>query len=102
MIGSDQLPRLHSWHRIEELLARVHVAILSRPMTEPPDRAFAAIRERLGAEVADDLRRRVLMTPLVDIAASNIRFRVRQGLAISYLVPEAVALYIAAAWLYYD
>lgn len=100
LIGSDQLARLHTWHRIEELLERVQVAILSRPSGEPMERGFAAVQERLGRDVADIVRKRVLMTPLIDISASNIRFRVRQGMGIGYLVPEAVALYIAAARLY--
>ncbi len=100
LIGADQLPRLHSWHRVAELLERAKPAVMARPMAESPERAFAAIGEKLGEDVVRELRGRMLMTPLVDISARNIRFRVRQGLAISFLVPEAVAVYIAAAKLY--
>lgn len=100
LIGTDQLAKLHTWHRVGELLQEAKVAILGRPSREPLERSFAAVEEHLGAEISARLRQSILLTPLIEISSTHIRYRVRQGLSIAYLVPESVALYITAARLY--
>jgi nicotinate-nucleotide adenylyltransferase len=44
----------------------------------------------------------ILDKPEIDVSASMIRERVRRGLSISRLVPEAVARYITEQGLYQD
>jgi nicotinate-nucleotide adenylyltransferase len=109
LLGTDQLPKLHMWRRAEDLLADnpsgpPTVAILPRPQDntgrlELSD-ALAAIAGSLGRETADRLAKFVLSTPLVDVSATDIRRRVREGRSIRYLVPEAVAAYIERQGLY--
>lgn len=95
LIGADQLPLLHTWHKIDTLLAQIAVAVMARPSAEPV--GLARARERIGPP-ADHLS--ILSTPLIDISATVIRQRAGKGLAISYLVPPPVAAYIADQNLY--
>ena len=95
LIGADQLPKFHTWRKIETLLAQVPVAVMARPSAEAAGLAIA--RRHLGPWVA---RLAILPTPLIDISATDIRRRAGRGLSISFLVPAAVAAYIAQQRLY--
>jgi len=86
LIGADQLPDLHRWHRAKELRRLVTFASLPR---------------------ADDARGKipagVLSLPhprRIDISATEIRHRVKSQLPIDHLVPAPVAAYIARHRLY--
>ncbi|MCL2640801.1 MAG: nicotinate (nicotinamide) nucleotide adenylyltransferase [Phycisphaerales bacterium] len=98
LLGADQLAKFHAWVRIHDILAH-GIAILPRP-SSPLGISFAAICEHLGPDVAARLERAVLPTPLIEIAATDIRQRVQQNLPIDYLVPAAVAAYIQSHHLY--
>jgi nicotinate-nucleotide adenylyltransferase len=70
-IGTDNLPQLHTWYRIEELKELVTFVVLDREVPrEAPEtaRGFPTISRR------------------IDISASEIRNRVAKGLSIRYLV----------------
>jgi len=95
LIGADQLPKLHTWHKIEALLTQVPVAVMARPTA---DAAGLAIAHRHLDRLVDRLA--LLPTPLIDISATLIRQRAGQGLSISFLVPAPVAAYIARQKLY--
>ena len=81
LIGSDNLPRLHTWHRIDDLQKLVRFVVLERGSTPAPS-DYLTIRR------------------LVDISASEIRNRVATGGSIRYLVPSAVAEIIRRDQLY--
>ena len=81
LIGSDNLPRLDSWHRIDELRKLVRFVVLERGST-------ASESEHLT------IRR------LVDISATEVRNRVATGGSIRYLVPPAVEEIIRRHQLY--
>ena len=89
ILGQDQLAGLHTWHRWRELLARVDLAVADRPG------AAAAVDPEVAA-----VTRQAVPLPLRDIASTDIRARVRQGLPIAELVPPAVARYIDRHHLY--
>ena len=80
-IGSDNLPRLHTWHRIEDLKKLVQFVVLER-RSVPSESTLLTVRR------------------LVDISATEIRNRVATGASIRYLVPPAVAEIIQRHQLY--
>ncbi len=98
IIGADTLPELVGWYRVEELVERCRIVTAARPGWERPD--LDVLRARLTAAQVERLAADVLDTPRIDIAATDIRRRVREGRSIRYLVPDAVAEYIRARRLY--
>ena len=99
LLGADQLPKLHTWHRIAEILERTPIALMPRP-GQSTEVGLQAVAQTLGTPTAEKLRHALLTTPLVDISATTIRDRIREGLPVADLVPPAVADYIAAHHLY--
>jgi nicotinate-nucleotide adenylyltransferase len=102
IMGSDQLGRLDSWHRWEELPALVHIAYAERagtpPTLDPLVQGFAQRHAGSGAELAR--RPAGLLVPFamraVDCSASAIRAALRAGdaaYAARYL-PDAVLEYL--------
>jgi nicotinate-nucleotide adenylyltransferase len=83
LIGSDNLPRLDTWHRIDELHALVRFVVLERGCA-PVNPAYLTIRRQ------------------IDISATEIRNRVATGRSIQYLVPPAVEEIIRQSQLYQE
>lgn len=81
LIGSDQLPKLQTWHRAEELRALVQFVVLERVQT-PAVSEFRTIHR------------------VLEISSTEIRKRVAAGLTIRYFVPPAVEEIIARHQLY--
>jgi nicotinate-nucleotide adenylyltransferase len=87
LIGTDQLPELHRWHRVAELTKLVTFALLPRT----------------GATHGRALPRKLLRLPhprQMDISATEIRLRVKSNQPIDLLVPAPVAAYITRHQLY--
>ncbi len=84
LVGSDQLPGLPTWHRFDELKARVMLVVFHRAGNggEIPQEGHLTLRRRL------------------DISATELRKRVASGLSLRYLVPGAVAKYVEQHQLY--
>ena len=99
LLGADQLRQFHHWHQVRELLTLVEIAILGRPGSDV-EGPLATIRETLGPATEERCRKAILTTPLIDLSATEIRFRVNEGLPIRYRVPEAVEQYIRSHDLY--
>lgn len=95
LMGADQLPKFHTWHRVTDILQRVRVAVLRRPGAgaDLPALLDPALQPYAGRLIP-------LNTPLVDISATDIRQRVAAGRPIDFLVPPAVAAYIQQHGLY--
>jgi nicotinate-nucleotide adenylyltransferase len=83
LMGADQLEKLASWHRPDEVRRLATLAAFARP----------------GYQLNDE---RTLMIPLppMDVSASDIRRRASRGEDLAGLVPPAVANYIARKGLY--
>jgi nicotinate-nucleotide adenylyltransferase len=97
LIGEDNVPELHTWHRIDELRALVRFVVFRRraDFTHSPAVDSTPPLELAAAAGFPTLDR------LVDISATEIRKRVASGRSIRYLVPEAVERIIAAESFYH-
>ncbi len=83
LVGSDNLPRLQTWHRFDELQKLVTFVILARD-AQPIDMRYTTIRR------------------LLDVSATDIRNRVASERSIRYLVPPSVEEIIRREQLYKD
>jgi len=92
LAGGDWLNKIPSWKEGGLLLQEFSVAIFSRPGGDRE--ADLDIVQR-----SKDVR--YVDMPLIDISSSLIRERVRKGLPIQYLTPEAVCRYIKERGLYW-
>jgi nicotinate-nucleotide adenylyltransferase len=91
VVGADTWPEIATWRDPQKLLALVEVAVADRPgfAAEEPVAPFPGARGVRRAE-----------GPSLPVSATAVRERARQGLSVRYLVPDAVAEYIASRGLY--
>lgn len=92
LIGADQLAALPRWREAATLLREVNFVVMARP-------AWSFDWNSLPLEF-QTLQSHVVEAPLLDISATDIRRRVREGKSIDALVPPAVAQYIQSRGLY--
>jgi nicotinate-nucleotide adenylyltransferase len=97
ILSAEALAGFPDWHEPGRILELARLAVVPRSTSRPPDLG------RLDRDLPG-WRSRVdfVDSPLVATSASTIRERVRAGLAIGGLVPEAVAAYIRERRLYTD
>lgn len=88
IIGFDQLVEFDKWYKAEEIVKVAQLVVLKREIDNP-----GATNNFTENAVFVD-------TPTIEISATEIRNRVRAGLSIDYLVPEAVVDYIKQEKLY--
>lgn len=86
LIGADQLLHLHRWYRLADLLQLTRFWIMQRP-GYPVDWSNVDPMVR-------HLQNQVVPVPLLDISATQIRQKIREGQSIQGLVPETVREYI--------
>lgn len=89
IIGGDQLPRLHLWREIEDLVRLVEFIFLERP--GHPMKARPEI---------PGLRLHRCNGHLVEISSTELRDRVRKGLSLDYFVPHKAIVQIQEKGLY--
>jgi nicotinate-nucleotide adenylyltransferase len=95
ILGWDNLTQLPRWHEPSRLIKLCRLVAVPRVDFPPPDLAS------LEAAIPGLSKRVILLEkPRIDINASEIRQRVREGLSIHQLVPEAVERYIKQHRLY--
>jgi len=92
--GADSLAEILKWYHPERLIDLAEIAVVDRPGVQVD---LADLEERLPGLSA---RLHWVRMPLLEISASDIRARVRDGRPISYLVPAAVEAYIVEHGLY--
>lgn len=83
LLGSDNLPKLETWHRMDRLRELVQFVVLDRGSVAL-ETSYVTIRQP------------------IEISATDIRNRVASGQSIRYLVPPAVAEIIYRRRLYQD
>ncbi len=87
LLGADAAAELEAWRSAAEIPVLARVVVFARPGTAIPRSPLIA---------------RTIQVPAIDISATGIRRRVREGLPIRYWVPDTVAKYIAEHRLYLD
>jgi nicotinate-nucleotide adenylyltransferase len=92
LIGADMLQILPKWHLPEDLLREVDFVVARRPGTPIDWTSLPPVFRSLQANVVD--------APLIDVSATEIRQRVKDGRSIRYLVPPEVEDYIHHHHLY--
>lgn len=100
LIGADSLHELASWYQVEQLVPLCRIVTAARPGWAWDAEARRVLAQRLGAEAIERLGADILPTPRIEISASQIRRRIRQGLSIRWLVPPGVEQYIHQRRLY--
>ncbi len=96
LVGMDSLLQIETWREYETLLTLVDLLVVNRPGF--PTEAGRALLARLKPAVSQ--RVRLLEVPGVAVASRDLRRMVSQGYPLRYLVPDAVAAYIAEQQLY--
>jgi nicotinate-nucleotide adenylyltransferase len=91
IVGSDTFPEMATWKEHERLMELCTVAVVARPGEGLEDGSGGEGRRKGVARV---------LGPGLFISSSDIRDRVRQRKSVRYLVPDAVADYIAKRALY--
>ncbi|HEV8380597.1 MAG TPA: nicotinate (nicotinamide) nucleotide adenylyltransferase [Gemmatimonadales bacterium] len=85
LLGADAARDLAEWWEVEALPELADIVVFARP----------------GASVVrHPLIKRVIPVPMIDLSATQVRERVKQGRTIRYLVPDPVRDYIATHGLY--
>lgn len=91
LMGADMYATFDSWVRPGEIAALATLAVALRPGTKAPRASRAATRGR-GV--------RWLANPALEVSSSAVRARAARGRSLRYLVPDAVARYVAKHRLY--
>ncbi len=92
LIGADLVAGLPAWHDAARLVEECHFIIVARP-------GWSIDWHLLPAPFAR-LEKQVVVAPLIDISASQIRSRVAAGRDIQFLTPPAVCRFIEQRGLY--
>jgi nicotinate-nucleotide adenylyltransferase len=95
ILSAEAFAEFPTWHEAERVLALCRLVVLPREGHPAPDlRALVAQLPSLAGRVA------LLDGPRIRLSASEVRARAAAGLSVRYLVPDAVAAYIADHRLY--
>lgn len=100
LIGADSLNELNTWRRVGELVDACQIVTAHRPGAESIN--WNTLAGSLSESQLERLRAGLVLTPRVEISSTDIRRRIRVGLSIRYLVPDAVRDYIVQHRLYRD
>lgn len=87
LLGADAAAELDQWYQAAEIPRLARIVVFARPGSAVPSSPM------IGQSI---------LVPAVDISATDLRRRVREGRSIRYLVPDAVAEYVASHRLYLD
>jgi nicotinate-nucleotide adenylyltransferase len=95
IVGGDMAHSLPQWREPEAIVALAELGVAERSGVRRED-----IRERLGRIPGAIERVHFFDMPRIDVSSTLIRRRVAAGEPVRYLVPDAVADYIARKRLY--
>jgi nicotinate-nucleotide adenylyltransferase len=87
LLGADAAAELESWREAAEIPRLAEVVVFARPGITVP---------------ASPLVSRTIRVPAIEISATDVRRRAREGRSLRYWVPDAVAEYATRHRLYLD
>ena len=99
LMGGDSLLDLPAWWRAEELVREAPIIAFGRPGNSL-DAGLDGLAAHFGEAWVRQVRELMVQAPQMDISATEVRERVRAGLSVRYMVPEAVWEYIEQRGLY--
>ena len=85
LLGADAAADLAAWWEVEALPGLADVIVFARASATVPRHPLIS---------------RVIPVPVIDLSATQVRERIKQGRSIRYLVPDPVRDYIGAHGLY--
>lgn len=104
IMGMDAFNGFTHWRDWQGILARVHLAVATRPGASPQGEAAALLAERACtlAELTQAPAGRMVEVPIaaLDISATRLRELAAQHHSTRYLLPEAVREYLLTHHLY--
>jgi nicotinate-nucleotide adenylyltransferase len=95
IVGADQALGLPEWREPAAMLELAELGVAGREGVSEAD-----VLQRLESLPSAELRVRFFSMPRIDISSSMIRTRAAEGRPLRWLVPDAVAGYIAEHGLY--
>lgn len=94
IIGEDSIPGFFQWRDPKEIIKLVPLLVARRSLIEKP------LELHGDPEICKALNKGIIQTHVMDISATRVRNRIRQGLPIGHLVPAKVIDYIYQNQLY--
>jgi len=88
-IGYDNIFEFHTWKEPDEIMKLVKVLVLKRKSSHPITFEDKYVKEAVFVQ-----------TRGIEISATDIRERIKNGMPIHFLVPEKVKEYIYSSDLY--
>jgi nicotinate-nucleotide adenylyltransferase len=85
LLGADAAAELPAWREAERVPELARIAVFARPGSPVPALPWITT---------------LVEVPAIDISATEVRRRAREGLSLRYWVPDAVAEYITSHQLY--
>jgi len=96
LIGADSLADLPLWREPARIAELATIVAVNRGEDPMPD--LDSLRQRLGDAVVNRIQ--LVTMPGIDLSATDIRRRVREGKSIRFMVPRPVEVYIEQHGLY--
>lgn len=87
IMGGDNLPTFHKWKNYELILKNHEILVYARPGYE------------LG-DLQDHPKVKIMEAPLLEISASQIRKKIKEGKSIQYMVTDGVYEYLSENKIY--
>lgn len=96
LMGADSLNEFLLWKEPREIASLASLVVVNRGRVPLPN--LGPLVPHLGAEAVDRIR--CVVMPGIDLSASELRERARQGQSLRYLTPRAVERFIVEHRIY--
>ena len=98
LIGADSLADLPHWRKPDRIAELATIVVVNRG--DRPLPSLEPLREKLGEAVAERIQ--FVSMPGIDLSATDLRQRVKDGRSIRFMTPRAVEVYIGQHLLFRD